>query len=254
MINNIINIERPVFIYLSGSSVLNYILKNNDIETNWRPSDIDIYIDFSHESFTLIKALDYIKNIHLWFSNNSNNQKTYVTNQMTSISDSISKVFAKYYKNKLKKEFGQRVNDFYNEEGYSFIGNIVDVLTYSFDSLKLDFVMINIDIETFINTHFDLSIVKNYIDNNNKIVNLNNLQDSTPFLKFKIAEYDLQVLRLRFTQNTQRSCITFITRITKYINRGIKIYLKFKKCDCNDINCLCSIYLDSHFINVFNQD
>jgi UDPglucose 6-dehydrogenase len=89
---------------------------------------------------------------------------------MTSISDTISILFAKYYNNKLKKEFCQIVNYVYNQDRYTSITNIIDVLTDSFDSLNLDFVMIDIDIDTFLNTNFDLSIVRNCLSQVDMIV------------------------------------------------------------------------------------
>ena len=258
IINQLIDIKRPEFINISGSYVLHKILINYNVSHNWKPSDLDIYISINNNNFNVISCLDYIKEILKYLTNGTNNQNEFINNKMSNYVYDITDAIAKAYINKLNINSNNvnvdaNVNPNPDVNDYIKIcDNILNVIMFQIDNIKIDFILIDIEIDDYINKNFDLSIIKNYINNNNIIIHLNDTND----LLNKISNYDFQLFNKLISKKLiyrQSNIIKFIDRIIKYNTRGFQIYLNYLQCVCDKINCLCTIKLDNHFIYAFNQ-
>lgn len=259
-INKLLEINRPIFINISGSYVLHKIMDNNNICHNWNYNDLDIYISINDNNFNTLICLDYIKEILVLLTQNTNNHKKIINRIMKKYAYTISKIVTKNYINKMlsDNEFNNEFdngsnNDSDNEsnnesDNYKLIANnIIDVIKLQIDNINIDFIFIDIEISKYINNNFDLSIIQNYINNTNQIIQLNNSHD----IKYYVSNFNLEVFNKILCCNIKVT--RFIERIIKYNKRDFKIYLNYLNCLCNKINCLCSLKLDNNFINIFNQ-
>lgn len=272
IVEELLNINRPEFINISGSYVLTRILKKNNINSDWNSSDLDIYVSINNDTFNVFKCLDYIKKIIIFLTNNTVNQNQIIYNKMSDCSYYITGAVAKAYNQKMSELYNNTNNNLINNEydsddeyeealtnvnnsnsdPYTLVSdNILDVYKLEIDNIKIDFILIDLEIDDYINNNYDLSIVKNYIDNENNIINLNNITDvKNNISSYELIKFDKMLNNVRLQKN---NICKFIERIIKYNNRGIKIYLNYLRCKCNNINCLCSIKLDNNFVNIFNQ-
>lgn len=252
VLTEIININRPEFINISGSSVLKKILIDNQINHNWNSDDLDIYISINNIHFNIFTCLDYIKEILLFLTNGTNNQNQFIINNISNYAYDISGIIAKEYINKMFINNNNNSNNDNDLDSYIKISeNILDVIKLNFDNIKIDFIFINIEIDEYITKNFDLSIIQNYINYTNNIIQLNNIDDIKNYVSnFNLNKFNKIILCKNYQSH---NIIKFIERIIKYNNRGFKIYLDYLKCSCNQINCLCSLKLDTNFINTFNQ-
>jgi len=268
IINQLLDIQRPEFINISGSVVLHKLLINHNISHNWKSSDLDIYISINNNNFTIQNCLNYIKKILKYLTNGTTNQNNFIINTMSDYTYDITDAVAKAYINKMinnsnnndydidlnnYSDTDSNINSDIDSDSYILISNnILNVIKFEIDNIKIDFILIDIEIDDYINNNFDLSIIQNYINNNNQIIQLNDIND----IKNKISNYNLQLFNKLISKKVmyrQNNIIKFIDRIIKYTDRGFQIYLNYLQCLCNKINCLCTIKLDDDFINTFNQ-
>ena len=248
IIQELLNIKRNEFINISGSVILKKILIQNNIPHAWNSNDIDIYISVNNISFTTFKCLNYIKDILTFFTYGTNNQNQFIKDKLSDYAYDISRIVANAYIDKINNENNIQNNT--EIDNYSSISlNILDVIKFNFDSINIDFIFIDIEIDSYIIKNFDLSIVQNYINSENRIIQFNNTDD----IKNSICNYNLTKFEFIISQNSKYNIFSFITRIYKYNQRGFKIYLNYLKCLSNKINCLCTIKLDYNFINIVNQ-
>jgi len=276
IINELLDIKRPEFINISGSVVLHKLLINHNISHNWKSSDLDIYISINNNNFTVQKCLNYIKKILKYLTNGTNNQNSFIINTMSDYTYDITDAVAKAYINNMINNSNNNNSDYDSDndldinsdydsdtnsdvhsdidlDSYILISNnILNIIKFEIDNIKIDFILIDIEIDDYINNNFDLSIIQIYINNNNQIIQLNDIND----IKNKISNYNLQLFNRLISKKVmyrQNNIIKFIDRIIKYTDRGFQIYLNYLQCLCNKINCLCTIKLDDDFINTFNQ-
>jgi hypothetical protein len=249
IIQELFNINRPEFINISGSIVLKKILIDNNISHDWNSNDLDIYISINNISFNTFTCLDYIKDIITFLTYGTSNQTEFINNKMEDIAYNVSDIVAKEYMNKIINENINK-NEIEDLDSYrSISNNIINVIKFSYENIQIDFIFIDIEIDSYIVNNFDLSIIQNYINSENNIVQFNNLND----IKESICNFNLNKLDYILSHDPKYNIKSFITRIYKYNNRGFKIYLNYLKCLCNKINCLCTIKLDYNFINIVNQ-
>lgn len=257
MINQLIDIKRPEFINISGSYLLHKILITNNLSHDWKPSDLDIYISINNINFNVIACLDYIKEILKYLTNGTNNQNEFIIDKLSDYVYKLIDAVAKAYIRKMNINHDNHDSDDDSDDDsdhdyFKISDNILNVITFKIDNIKIDFILIDIEIDDYINKNFDLSIIKNYLNNNNQIIQLNDTND----LLNKISNYDFHLFNKLISKklmNRQCYIIKFIDRIIKYNARGFKIYLNYLQCLCNKINCLCTIKLDNDFIYTFNQ-
>ncbi len=242
MIDAILNIQRPSFINVSGSYVLQLLLHKNNITFDWKSNDLDIYININDFNFTLFKTLDYIKEILKLYSTNTENQNDFILSNLETITKKFTNIMYNFYLNNYESTI---IDNSYLD----VLDNIVDVVKIYLDNINIDVIIIDIDIDQYININFDLSIVKNYLDYNNNIINYNNIYD----LQHYLCNYDYNKFISNINARSINNIKKFISRLDKYNKRGFKIYLNLSNCNCNVINCLCSIRLDSKFYNTFKQ-
>lgn len=258
IIEEILNINRPKFINISGSYVLYKILSNNNKNINWNPSDIDIFISINDKYFNYYECLDYLSKLVIHIKKKYNSDTI-----LNTLRDMIF-----YIGNKITLAFNAEILNAHNIN-YRYIvdtpvrnmylvvsdRDLIDVYKIKCsDTINIDFILIKCNIEQYIHNNFDMSVVRNYINYKNKIVQFNNIAD----IVNGISEYSTKKFIEHCNSINNPSIYTFITRIQKYINRGFKIYLKnsnFAKCTCIELNCNCltTILLDTHFINAFNE-
>lgn len=247
IIRELLNINRPEYINVSGSIVLKQILINNNISHDWNSNDLDIYISLNDTTFNTIKCIDYIRDILVFLSQNTINQKEFVAGKVVEHAYDLCRIVAKNYINNHNNIIA--INNNENDEYMSTSTNILDVIKLHYDNIHIDFIFINIDIENYIKKNFDLSIIQNYIDNKNKIVQFNDINN----IKKLISNINLVKWEYILSHQSVGNIYKFIERVHKYNTRGFNIYLNYLKCSCNIINCLCTIKLDYEFINIFNQ-
>jgi hypothetical protein len=249
--NTILAIERPAYINISGSSVLQHIIYR-DIESN----DIDIYISLEHEEFNFKEVVNYIKKLY-----GVNGDKC--TNVIISnVSHGVSNAVRKYISNEMfEADIDENVihNEFDNNY-LDLTSDILDVNKISIsigedDFVDIDLIYISTNIEYHLLNSYDLNVVRNYIDCDNVIVQINNDED----IKSDIALYDFNIFENRvFHSYTYKHLFKFVERISKYYNRGFEIYMKVPSqilpCECEDTNCHCltTLHLDLLFLTTFH--
>lgn len=248
IIRELLNINRFEFINISGSIVLNKILIDNNIDHDWNSNDLDIYISINNTSFNTFMCLDYIKEILTCLTQGTYNQNQFIINNLSNYAYEISEIVANAYINKLQIIDNNQEPD--DDDSYVNISNnILDVIKLSYDNIYIDFIFIDIEIDNYITQNFDLTIVQNYINYQNTIIQFNKIN----YIKQSISGFNLNKWNDIISHNSKYNISKFIDRIYKYNNRGFKIYLNYLKCSCNQINCLCTIKLDYDFINIINQ-
>ncbi len=256
---HIMETELCDFMYISGSFALEQLFIKYNKNIDWSCGDCDIYICVNDEDFNPDEMLNYC---YALLDNGLN------TNAGNLIGKTISSLYStamhfktsKNIKN-IMKEFNTRSNsemamevdrnnrNVRHEYMYS-ANNILDVVKVNFhNNFKIDFIFIDVDIETYINSNFDLSIVKNYINNFGQIISLSNKSDTLNM----ISSYDYELFSKRLGVHISKNYKNFMNRLKKYSDRGFLIYIKPEavKCECKEINCLCSIKLDNDFLEFF---
>jgi hypothetical protein len=251
--DSVLDIKRPEFMYISGSYVLNKLLNN----PNWSSNDLDLYICINDNEFNYTSAMNYFNNLfesdYLEINIDNQNIINELKRSLKGISTRILDAMELNYFNKRNNTSNH--NNLSDTQYYNHNHNILDVysiILYTND-LKIDVIMINNDIESYIIDNFDLSIVKNYIDHNGLITQIDNYND----INNMISDYNFNLIQKSYiAYQNPTQVFKFIQRVIKYSSRGFKIYMKYNStsiCECPETNCLCSIYLDKDFINFFNQ-
>lgn len=223
--DSIIVSSMPSFCRISGSYALKSML--GDIIDN---NDIDIYINISDDKYKLSSILSYYKSLlTMGFSMNMNYTHT---NELLLFAEKVSAFVAKYSVNTLMD-----MEEAINTDGYVQDSDFsVIKLFRQEDNMSLDLILITDPVEDYIEEHFDLSICKNYIDNNGACVSM-----FSDHVNERISEYKMSLLLKRI--NSTSHVKKFVERIYKYANRNIKIYLtrEFEDecytCSAGDIKC-----------------
>ena len=249
-----IDTNRPQFVYISGSYALQKAKEINNINSN----DIDLYIDVSHPDFNFPEVVKWLKEIHMLGYCIECQQRSLEYRLFHSYPDNIKK---RIVETNLKMTYTE-INMFYKKWVIDVaMGNYVEtnedpylsetdfrvfkLINSSSDLLSLDIILINMPISDYINKFFDLSIVKNYIDSDNKLFCFNENHISN-----NICEYRFSHFRNRILNSYQAN--SFMKRILKYSNRGFKIYMTFY-CDCEEINCEDSLRLSKENMLIIIQ-
>lgn len=286
----ILGIERPSYINISGSSVLQQLVER-DLET----SDIDIYISLNHEEFNFKRVVRYIKELYKL------DLDTCTSCSVSKLSNGLSNAIRKYiinmsaddcedYNDITNTEVNTEVNmernpnaelgDAYAEVGdtYEEIGprhnheiyhihNYLDLSseilgvdkitlnTNDNDFIDIDLIYLNTDIECHLTNSYDLNVVRNYINSDNEIIQLGNDID----IKSNIALYDFKIFQKRLhTLYTYKHLFKFVDRVSKYYKRGFEIYMKVPvtnhSCECESTNCPClsTLHLDLLFLTTLH--
>jgi hypothetical protein len=261
IIAGILNINRFEFINISGSIVLNKILINNNISPDWDSNDLDIYISINNPSFTKFKCLDYMKEILTYLTQGIYEQNEFILTKLYRYALEISKMTTDAYINKIDDNAKYTSSVFHGKSYMNISNNTLGVIKLKYENIFIDFVFIDIEIDDYITQHFDLTIVQNYINYQNTIIQFGNINDIKQSISgFNLNKWDdittynkldnMDNIRTNISRDT---IPTFIDRIYKYNQRGFKIYLNHLKCSCDQINCLCTIKLDYDFIDILNQ-
>ncbi len=259
---NIESIQRPQYVYISGSYVLkraneegmlyDFSYKSLNLE-EFIGGDIDIYIDVSNDLFNLLDISKWLKTIYElgYFSklnsnsvdfrrykNMENDEKERVLKSMIYMTlTSLSCFYKKYIIKKLYEEdiAGEDID---NIENYLNGDNFMLTKLVSVDSdYDIDLIFITRNMEAYMEKHFDLSICKNYINNENDIISV-----FSEHVEKNISEYNYNLFSSRNFSYSQN--IKFIERIAKYNKRGVKIYMNFGcVCGLNLVNCECKLRL-----------
>jgi hypothetical protein len=207
-----LNFKRPDYTYISGSFALNYKLKKLDeIEKN----DIDLYVNICDSKFKVVGFVKFIKfliddNYTLLSLSNKNYSSNYIKKECE------DEILEKIHIMKNKKKCN--MYDYIKDGKFSVIKLVRNKNTYQSES-QIDIILIKSAIDNFINKHFDISIVKNYIKSNNLVVCMH-LED----INNKIAYYDLDKFISKI-KNYIHFC-KFIERMCKYTSRGFCIRMK----------------------------
>lgn len=273
-------IRRPTYVSISGSFALKQLLNYEcDIPVEFfECNDIDLYVEILHKEFSLSSFLEFhSKFMDLGFidKNFLEEYKEELYNNSTSGSDSSDSSEESNFKkisNNLKiqcmRHISSKINDLitsYNikkilkgdyleiEEIEEYINGgfcvnkfvkLIDGWNYEEEYIELDMIFISKDIEKYTKENFDLSIVKNYIKNNNQIVSI-----YKDHVINGISEYKFSLFKERI-KNSYVGISKFIERIKKYSERDFKIYMTFE-CGCKNINCDDSLYLNKENIKLF---
>jgi hypothetical protein len=280
----ILGIDRPSYINISGSSVLQQLVER-DLET----SDIDIYISLSHEEFNFKRVVRYINELYKL------DASTCTSCSVSKLSNGLSNAIRKYIIHISANECdedGDIVNNTEVNEGavldrnlYAELGDVyeeigprhnhdiyhihnyldlsseilgVDKITINADGndfIDIDLIYLSTDIECHLTNSYDLNVVRNYINNNNEIIQLGNDID----IKSDIALYDFKIFEKRLhTLYTYKHLFKFVERVSKYYKRGFEIYMKVpiinNPCECEDTNCPClsTLHLDLLFLTTLH--
>lgn len=239
------DITRPDYVWISGSYVLRQI-KNAE----WYVGDCDIYINTEADNFNIRELCKFYKQLldigfkrHIPYRivNNINLTASKAIKQFVSDIHYL-KEQSIYY----EYENNNHVNVLLaGEDPYISGTNFNVIKMFNKHKKNIDIILIKTDIKSYMKTDFDLSIVKNYINNNNEIISL-----YPDHVEKNVSEYKYELFksRLSIMNHVQK----FAERIIKYDNRGFKIYMSFSyvKNDCylcqelKDITCECNIRLN----------
>ena len=258
----ILSIDRPAYITISGSSVLQQLVER-DLET----SDIDMYVSLSHKDFSFKDVVSYIKKLYILDQNAC-------TCNVSKISHRLSESIRKYIYNMVvfecqnkKDDGGDDINEVIENETEPEHHNYLDIcseilevdkLTICVDGddfVNIDLIYISSDIEYHLLNSYDLNVVRNYINNDNEIIQLYNDVD----IKSNIALYDFKIFENRiYNSHTYTHLFKFVGRVPKYYKRGFEIYMKVPSkiypCECEDTNCPCltTLHLDLIFLRTLH--
>ena len=258
----------PEFMYISGSFALEQLLTSNLSKDNmdkdvpvidWSCGDCDIFIDTTHDMYNPEEMLAYCVQMLNTELNSSTKQTIY---------SNISEIYS-YAANILIDMRLRKISNILLPDGRDAAlvhhrdnnatvhpytassNNIIKVFKVDFGNgdFKVDFIFIDLDIESYLTNNFDMSVVRNYINSYGEIISLNNVSETMNM----VSSYSYNLFMDRINLYVRANTVNLIKRIIKYESRGFKIYIKpdWLDCECEESNCLCSIRFNIDFIKFF---
>ena len=246
-----LNIERPPFVYISGSFALKTLLDSIN------SGDIDLYIDVSSSDFNYLELTKWLMSLHSIGYCQNTQQRSIEYLNFHNYSDDIKKRIIKsnlqmtlatfyiYYKKWLISNVLNEVNsDAINNDPYTSNNSfrVIKLINSDSNLPPLDIILINTHIRDYIEKFFDLSIVKNYIDYKGNVVSMNR-----EHINLGICEYPINSYNQKVISNLQ--AFQFIERVLKYSGRNFKIYMTLE-CGCKNITCEDSLRLSQNNIMI----
>jgi hypothetical protein len=251
--------QRPEYVYISGSYALKEIQEHTNGVSSIKGGDIDIYINIEHENFNMRECCKFY-NVLISSDFYCHRMRHFTgVNFISSMMNEFIISINTLKRNKIVSEF---INEFIGEDNDNATENIDDYMNgdgFSVIKLKnkendqqIDIIFILTSMEEYMDKLFDISIVKNYINNNGEIISL-----YKDHVDKNIAEYKYSLFKSRLSISTHIS--KFIDRIFKYNDRNVKIYMTFSdfkdnnsECysctELKDITCECGIRLSKENI------
>lgn len=263
----------PEFMYISGSFALEQLLISNLSKDNmvgrsgidWSCGDCDIFIDTTHDMYNPEEMLTYCVQLLNTELNSSTKQTIYsniseiysyaanilIDMRLCKISDIL--LPGERNTDAVRYAAG-RVGNNINGMVHPYIAssnNIIKVFKIDFGNgdFKVDFIFIDVNIESYLINNFDMSVVRNYINSYGELISLNDVSETMNM----VSSYSYNLFMDRINRYVRANTVNLIKRIIKYESRGFKIYIKpdWLDCECEESNCLCSIRFNIDFVKFF---
>lgn len=244
----ILTINRTNYINISGPSVLQKL-----VERNINSSGIYILISVNNKEFDFVEVAGYIKQLYSLSSDNC------INCGIGKIAVVLGDVTTKYINHKLRnKEDTSEGHDYLKIHSDVVSVNEIKIHTGNHRNVSIKLIFINNNIEDYLLKNYDISVLRNYINNDNLVVHLHNEED----LKKNIASYSFKIFQKKLYQKcSPRNLSQFVERVLKYNKRGFKLYMKVKynktihiTCECKKINCTCltTLHIDILFLTTLH--